>query len=270
MNIKINNWYGRLGNNISQLRNVIHIAVFYKYNIIIPTHKYFNTTYIKINNNITVNSKIKNFDGNHNNFFSAGRIKNIDNEVFNSNCENVLRILKSIFIIKCPSPIKKSSLIIHIRSGDIFSHRPHSLYVMPPFSYYLNIINNNNYDNIILIAEDTKNPCINALLKHYPKIIFTKQNLDTDIKIILSGTDIVMGYGTFIPCLILFSENIRKLYRPQYVSGSNYNNKYLKELNTTSILHDEYYKKVFPWKNTLVQQKIMLEYGMPVENSHKE
>jgi hypothetical protein len=52
MNIKINSWYGRLGNNIIQLKNVIQIALFYSskvYSIIFPKHSYFNRTKVIIN-----------------------------------------------------------------------------------------------------------------------------------------------------------------------------------------------------------------------------
>ena len=41
--------YGRLGNNIRQLLNVIFIGLHHNWNIIIPKHKKLNTTYIVIN-----------------------------------------------------------------------------------------------------------------------------------------------------------------------------------------------------------------------------
>ena len=39
MNLKINVWIGRLGNNISHVMNCIQVATYYNYNIIIPEHK---------------------------------------------------------------------------------------------------------------------------------------------------------------------------------------------------------------------------------------
>ena len=67
MNIKINKWYGRLGNNIIQVKNAINIALHYNYNIRIPYHIFFNKRYIKINNKIT--KKNRNITG-EKNFFS--------------------------------------------------------------------------------------------------------------------------------------------------------------------------------------------------------
>ena len=49
INLKINNWRGGIGQNIIQVRNVIQIALYYNYNIILPEHMLFSTTYIKIN-----------------------------------------------------------------------------------------------------------------------------------------------------------------------------------------------------------------------------
>ena len=49
--IKIASWGNpremSLGNNIIQLKNIVHIAIYYNYNIDAPKHPFFNTAYIK-------------------------------------------------------------------------------------------------------------------------------------------------------------------------------------------------------------------------------
>ena len=57
MNLVISKWRGRLGNNIIQLKNILGLALYYNFNIIIPDHKYFNKRYIIINDNINILSK---------------------------------------------------------------------------------------------------------------------------------------------------------------------------------------------------------------------
>jgi len=47
MILVIRKWWGRLGNNIIQLRHAIQIAIYYKYDIVMPKHAYFNTTTLK-------------------------------------------------------------------------------------------------------------------------------------------------------------------------------------------------------------------------------
>ena len=47
--IIFNEWYGRLGNNIMQLSNIINIAIKYKHNIIfnVQEHEFFDISVIK-------------------------------------------------------------------------------------------------------------------------------------------------------------------------------------------------------------------------------
>ena len=73
MNIYIKEWYGRLGNNITQLLNAISIGLYYNYNIILPSHKYFKQTYIIINNKITICNDVITSNSN---FFRKNRITN--------------------------------------------------------------------------------------------------------------------------------------------------------------------------------------------------
>jgi hypothetical protein len=47
--IVINRWYGRLGNNIIQVQNVLFVALFHCHETIkIPKHPYFNKTIIHL------------------------------------------------------------------------------------------------------------------------------------------------------------------------------------------------------------------------------
>jgi len=256
MNLKINGWYGRLGNNIIQLKNAIQIAIYYNYNIILPYHKYFTTTYIIINDKVNIDDTIFIDD----NFYYA--INNIDKNLFNENIDKTISILKEYFSIKNIPSLNKNDLIIHIRSGDIFYTIPtHNAYIVPPLSYYVNIINNNNFDNITIIAEDNINPCINKLLELYPKIKFNKQSLDDDIKLILATTNIIESFGSFTTSLLLLSDNIINIYRTSYQS-SHFNIILSKSLlkNINKIDLPDYYKKMFPWENTDEQKTLMLSY----------
>lgn len=251
----------RFGNFVIQIRNALHIALFYNYNLILPKHKFFNSTYIVINESVTLaNEKL--YDKNWPNFFYAHKIKNIDSSLFKLNSVRVLSILKSIFNIKNVSPLGINDLVIHIRSGDLFCEGwVHPNYVTPPLSYYKNIIDGNRYDNIYLIAEDRLNPCINKLLEIYPKIKFKIQSLKEDITLILQSTNIVTSYGTFIPGILPFSDNIKNIYSPDYrvirLPGC-----------TTHITHlSEYRKLMGPWKNTPEQIKTMMTYGIVPEQN---
>lgn len=254
-NICIQNWFGRLGNNILQVKNALHLAFFFQYNVIIPKHKFFNSTYISINKDISIHfPKITDIH----NFYYNEKIPNVSAEVFNNNLDKVIKILKTIFIYPPEITLPSNSLVIHIRSGDIFSSSPHPNYINPPLSYYTNIINSNTFSNIYLIAEDKVNPCIESLLELYPNITFTLQSLEKDIQYILAANSIIISYGTMINSLLLLSSNIQYIYMPSY--------NFPLYLNSDSIhIHliklDEYKELLSPWKNSNDQRFIMLTYS---------
>jgi hypothetical protein len=244
MNLIINKFFGRLGNNITQIQNSLHIALFYNYNIILPYHKFFNTNYIIINENINIENDRITDDYN---FFFINKIKNINFILFSENKDSVIKILRTIFVINYDNKLDDNDLLIHIRSGDIFtiSPSPFENYIPPPLSYYTEIINKNNYENIYVVCEDYKNPCINKLLEIYPNIIFKIQSLEEDIMLILSAVNIVQSVGSFIPALCLFSKNIKKVYKPTDFD----------ELKNYYLLMDK-------WKNTSQQIDLILNYKL--------
>jgi hypothetical protein len=244
MLLKINSWFCRLGNNIIQLRNVLAIGIYYGYNIEIPKHKFFNRTYIEITKETKNNTEIF-IDKQGSNFFYRNKITNFPQNIYTLNQDKIKEILLDLFTIKYDSlkKLNDNDVVIHIRSGDIFHNNIHPLYICPPLSYYIDIIEKNNFESIYLVAEDTKNPCINKLLELYPKIIFKNCSLEEDIKIILSSVNIIGSFGTFIPALSDLTYNIKKIYMPDY---------------TFEYAH--YRSLMFPWKNTPEQLNIMLNY----------
>ena len=62
---------------------------------------------------------------------------------FEINHEEALEILKGVLTLcdKELEPISKNTLVVHMRSGDIFSNCPHPKYIPPPLSFYKNILN---------------------------------------------------------------------------------------------------------------------------------
>jgi hypothetical protein len=56
MNITIS-YRARLGNFLQMITNAIHIGLYYNYNVRIPSHPFFNTTYLVINEKIKITAK---------------------------------------------------------------------------------------------------------------------------------------------------------------------------------------------------------------------
>tara|TARA_Y100000590_G_scaffold463197_1_gene629335 strand:- start:343 stop:1074 length:732 start_codon:yes stop_codon:yes gene_type:complete len=239
--IILKEWYGRLGNNIIQLSNIIHIAIAFKHNIKINRqHRFFDVSLIEKYFNKYSNSEIIT---DNNNFYYNIKLS-FSNAIFKQNIEEKNKILQNAFLINNINKLPENDLVIHIRSGDIFNTHSHPKYVPPPLSYYTKEIDKYFYKKIHIISEDTKNPVVNELRKLYKNAVYEKNTLEKDIRIILGATNIIYSVGTFIPSLMWLSNNNKYLY------GEPFNNERLKE----------YYKIMKPWKNTIEQRNYILTY----------
>lgn len=234
-------WYGRLGNNIIQLSNIINIAIAFKHNIKINVqHRFFDVSLIEKYFNKYNNSEIITDDYN---FYYNTKLP-FSNAIFKQNIEEKNKILQKAFLINNINKLPENDIVIHIRSGDIFDSNPHSNYVPPPLSYYTKEIDKYKYKKIHIICEDTTNPVVNELRKLYKNTVYEKNTLEKDIRIILGATNIIYSVGTFVPALMSLSNNNKYLY------GKPFNNEELKE----------YYKIMKPWKNTIEQRNYILTY----------
>ena len=144
MNLKITHWIGRMGNIIIQVKNCIQIALYYNYNIILPENKYFPHKYIVINNNVKKTDKtiIDKYG-----FYYKNKIQNIDVNLFNKNLDKTKEFLIKYYKFKYSDDfINNYDVLIHIRTPI---RTRHPLYILPPLSYYTDLINRNNLDNIL-------------------------------------------------------------------------------------------------------------------------
>lgn len=262
MYLIIKGWKGRLGNNILQLIHSLTYANYYKLNLIIKKHKYFKKEKI-----ILFSDNIENkFLYDENNDFTNRNVKITgfkNSDILFENIVNkkfIRKQLLNIFKIK----IKKDqyyndkTLIIYIRSGDIFNERIHPKYISAPYYYYDYILQKykEKYNNYILVAENLDNPVIKKILKKHPYIIWNKNNLKDDLKIVLGSSHIVSCIGTFISSLSWIATNMKKVYLPSFVTKKNYYSK----LEFEKIELSEFKEKIGKWKNTKEQHELLLNY----------
>ena len=254
--ILIKEWKGRLGNNIMQLINVLHIALFYNCRMKLPRHPFFNVHFImrilKTKKNALPSDEISNAKE----FLLRHKINKSFKKAFTRNHKKVIQILNHAFSIKQCASLDVNDVVIHIRSGDVFEENPHPNYIVPPLSYYLTILKTNNFNQIIIVAEDDKNPVINALMNLYPNIIYKKQCLKEDIKIVLGAYSIITSYGTFIPELLCFSKKIKTIYKPSYVEFSKAYISRKVTIHNTEL--SDYHDTQHPWLNSDVQNRNLL------------
>ena len=211
--LRINNWQGRLGNNIIQLINILSIALLFNFNIEIPKHDFFKKQYININKNLNYDEELTDI---YNFFHMPEKFKFYN---YKNYIDQIKIILMDLFKIdyKKFDPLDDNSVVIHIRSGDIFTDKnPNENYINPPLDYYIHILEKYRFKKIYLIAEDSLNPCINKLLEKYPNIYFSINSLEKDIEYILRAKNIIMSYGSFVPSLVFLTNYTKNIFIPSY------------------------------------------------------
>ena len=134
--------------------------------------------------------------------------------------------------------IPKKTLVIHIRSGDVFEKDWHSMYVQNPLSYFEKLIN--QFEKVIVVSSDDKNPVIDVLKKN-ENIIFKSSNFINDLKILLNAEYLASsGVGTFVISAVFLSNKIKEFYCSQYYLTEHLNPEMINEIKVKKLEVDDY------------------------------
>ena len=176
---------------------------------------------------------------------------------------------------KLPTRIDKKPtdrLLIHIRSGDIFSTWVAPHYPQPPLGFYQLVIQRliaeKRITSIKLVFENRLNPVI-AELEAYISGIgvpLTTQSgsLVDDVAALVDGSYLVFGLGTFGPAVCHLSNHIEQVFYfasgwPQHFKGIPTIGKIVEVLDVEGS-----YTKVGEWDNSPERRKLMIDY--PIEH----
>ena len=185
---EINNYSGRLGNQIGYIARSIYLAKVYRvHSIKLPKTLLTENLNIIMNETNKKNKKvIKIKKGGK---YDIDKLfKNIDKNY--PDIKYNRKIIKECFQKKFIPHIKqdlynssdKNKLYIHIRSGDRI--KSVSNCVQPPLDYFVHIIEKKEYEKIHMVYEDTDNPCVNELKKKYEnRITSQSSSLLEDLKL---------------------------------------------------------------------------------------
>ena len=155
--LKINGWYGRGGGHIKQLVYATYFAEATKSTLRYPHHGWLKNEPISFgDNNTSINRGF---------FYS----KDLDGHI--PTVYDIYRIGKTILNSQMTCTrfsVPSDSLVIHLRSGDVFKPSPHRAYVQPPLSLYDKIIKTERYKKVIVVTDPSRsNPCLKPLVKKY-------------------------------------------------------------------------------------------------------
>jgi len=142
--IRLNNWYGRYGNNIIQIAAILRRAV--KANahyLTVPEGRPIKSTQLeggcKCLKSITVSAELEPID-----------------------MESWLCLQK--YYGKDVKKRDPDDLLIHVRSGDTFFKNPHPNYYPPGLEYYKWVIGQENWKTVTFLLEDSAHPLENEFL----------------------------------------------------------------------------------------------------------
>jgi hypothetical protein len=124
--------------------------------------------------------------------------------------------------------IDERTLVIHIRSGDLFDgycicpktnkkvYCNLGLYPQPPFVFYKKIIDEHDYSTIHIVTEkDRRNPTIQMLVDEYDtkkEVIVQSGTFKEDANVILNAKHVIPSVGTFSFSLIMLSTKCEKMF----------------------------------------------------------
>ena len=165
----------------------------------------------------------------------------------------------------------RDQLLIHIRSGDIFSTWVAPHYPQPPLAFYKLVIQRllteKRISSIKMVFENRLNPVISELEAYITAIgiPLTTQSgaLADDVAALVNGRYLVFGLGTFGPGVCHLSDHIEDVFYfasgwPQHFRGIPTIGKIVEVLDTAGE-----YTKVGEWDNSQERRQLMIDY--PIE-----
>ena len=276
--IQISAWYGGLCNNVTQLTHALHAAVETQSILLMPPKdapcsrdagaktrsRMLKLQASDFSNGAECHGDISGV------FFFTHDVP-IFSEIRELNWETrrqvMRRHLRPFLSASLFDVVPSHELVIHVRSGDIFT-TPHPFFVQPPFSFYRKVIESRDWRAVRVVAEDTMNPTIGRILETYPTALFEPGTLEQDIRRLLAAEALVIGYGTFGPIWALLSENVRSLYAP-VVPARVFGELLPGDLVDIDVHTFEFRNYIGPtdWKATPEQLRMMVEHQGPAPSS---
>ena len=236
-NYKISYYFSRLGNNLQQ----IAIGILYVQKI---GGNYYHKTHPLVDNFSIVNKPIAHYFSlfkQHHRFFYFKEKKdfpekNIDTSYILNNIEKTFKdyIFPNVNFLN-DLTIPEDTLVIHIRSGDIFEI-PINSYFQNPINYYRLLIE--EYQKVILVtSKDKNNPVIETLLKENKVTLHTSTTVE-DFNILFNAVNLASsGVGTFPIAAALLSQKLENFHYTNLFSEEHLNPKML---ISEKIIHHSY------------------------------
>lgn len=254
-------WYGRLGNNIQQISNGIYFCRKNGIHFTSPDHPMIEAIDLNFGPNQykipkTSNNWFYHFEKEHSDF-------DVDIDELNllrkNICEDYIYPKLKIDHSKLNDPLPDDVLVVHIRSGDLYTHFPNT-HPQNPLSYYLKLYQLFE-GKVIFIAEDDKNPIV-QVLQQYNLDIRIWGIEDTYTLLLRTRNLATSGAGSFAISSAFCSKNLKNFYCTDLYIDHSLNPMMLKEqLNVfIAAISGNKYFKVGEWNSAKDNIEKILNY----------
>lgn len=111
----------------------------------------------------------------------------------------------------------ESTLVIHLRGGDVYGGNRHLLnHGQPPLSYYELILDHGRWQRVLIVHQGKNMPTLEPLLAACEQRGLTTEtqsgSLWADLTTLLKATTIVAGRGSFVPQIVGLSRCVKNVY----------------------------------------------------------
>jgi len=268
--LKIDTWYGRLGNNVQQIGNALLLADLCQIPLIetVP-HPVLGRLHISLQESLL--HDLRPFSSNffHWSAFTDERTILVPYDYIVRNMSIFLKkfLLPILAPIFDAIPAPSEDIVVHIRSGDIFSKHPGSvtdfMYTPNPACFYESILTQFNTALIVTEPNWTDNPIIKHLITLFPHIRLQSSDVLTDfITLAKSSRLVTSGVGTFAIAAAMLNNHLESLYFTDLYLAEHLNPNFINhnhvhchcvKLNNYCLIRDG-------WLNTIEQRKYLFDY----------
>jgi hypothetical protein len=216
---RIGGWVGRLGNHLLQLSHAVFLAERYKGVCTFAEDDFLDNRVFDFSSGAPIEKTLwENFWEPNVKFTPDGR------EYAEDLHRERSRVLKT-YILPLFKPYKKIDpgydLVINIRGGDAFDDKSYPQYVQAPFSYFVAVIEKERPRNILVVAEDDRNPAVQLLRDSpYNIQVLSGKGAGHDANRVLNARVLVLGgVSTWHHVLSQMSPNLERVYYPEFGDG---------------------------------------------------
>ena len=256
MTIKISHWSGRLGNNIQQCAVGTLLAENLQTSFRSISHPFINLHETKFGDvNYDITGKFFYWEGPYCEV-------NLSPEHIYKNMRRICKNYLSHYIDVPKIDVPDDTIVIHIRSGDVFNklYQAPEQYAPNPLSYYTKLIE--SFERAIVVTEqDQWNPIVRELAWN-PKVTIQRGTVEEDFGTLIGAKHVAnSGVGTFAVAAALCSKKITNFYCTDLAISEHLNYKMLLDSGVrVHQMHLTNYLLPGEWRNTNEQRQFILDY----------